>query len=68
MVKDIKLEIKIRNKTGNVRLHQIVELWNEDWDDTMDCYKTFWKEIQKQLVENPTQPIESIITQPKDGE
>ena len=67
MVKDIKLEIKIRNKTGNVRLHQIVELWNEDWDDTMDFFKMYWKEIQNQLVaDDSTQPVASIIAPPKD--
>ena len=68
MVKDIQLEIKIKNKTGNARMHQIVELWNEDWDDTMDFFKMYWKEIQNQLVEeDSTQPVVSIIAPPKDG-
>lgn len=67
MVKDIQLEIKIRNKDGSVRLHQIVELWKEDWNDTMDSYKELWNEIQSvSSSDTATLPIESIVTQPRD--
>jgi len=68
MVKDIKLEIKIRNKDGSVGLHRIEELWDEQWEDAMDCYKLWWKEIQDSLAssDQTTLPKEKEITQPKD--
>lgn len=68
MTKDIRLEIKIRNKDKTVKLHQVVDLDKIDWEDTMDCYKTWWRELMNSVSssDKATLPIESIVTQPKD--